>query len=53
MTLLFGHATSVVYAGHGSVKASLNLGLDAQNLGAQGIVWRFAFRAALEAKLTF
>jgi hypothetical protein len=53
MTLVFGHATSIVYENHGSIKASLNLGLDAQNLGAMGIAWRFAFRAALEAKLTF
>jgi hypothetical protein len=53
LTLVVGHSTSIVYEGHGTIKASLDLGLDAQNLGVQGIVWRFAFRAALEAKLTF
>jgi hypothetical protein len=55
LTVLLGHATSLVYPGHGSVKASLNLGMDIENpnLTGQGLVWRFAVRAALEAKLTF
>jgi hypothetical protein len=52
-TLLVGHATSLVYPGHGSVKASLNLGMDLEDLPGAGLAWRFAFRAALEAKLTF
>jgi hypothetical protein len=51
--LVLGHATSLVYPGHGSIKASLNLGMDVEDLLAAGIAWRFAFRAALEAKLTF
>jgi hypothetical protein len=42
-----------VYDEHGSIKASLNLGMDAENLGGGEIAWRLGFRAALEAKLTF
>jgi hypothetical protein len=53
LTLVFGHATTLVFEGHGTVKASVNLGMDAENLGSSGIAWRFAVRAALEAKLTF
>ena len=52
-TFLLGHATSLVYPGHGSIKASLNLGMDVEDLLAVGLAWRFAVRAALEAKLTF
>ncbi|MGO9308164.1 MAG: hypothetical protein ACLQDL_03965 [Spirochaetia bacterium] len=52
-TLLLGHATSLVYPGHGSIKATLNLGMDVENELAVGLAWRFAFRLALEAKLTF
>jgi hypothetical protein len=52
-TLLLGHSTSLVYPGHGSIKASLNLGMDVEDLLSVGIAWRFAFRAAIEAKLTF
>jgi hypothetical protein len=52
-TLVLGHSSSIVYEGHGTIKASLNLGMDAENLGGAGIAWRLAFRAALEAKLTF
>lgn len=52
-TLVLGHSSSIVYDEHGSIKASLNLGMDAENLGGAGIAWRLAFRAALEAKLTF
>ena len=52
-TLVLGHATSLVYEGHGSIKASVNCGLDAENLGEAGTAWRFAVRCALEAKLTF
>ena len=54
LTFLLGHATSLVFEGHGTIKASLDLGMDAENLGvATGIAWRLAVRAALEAKLTF
>jgi hypothetical protein len=52
-TLLLGHATSLVYPGHGSIKASLNLGMDVEDLLTVGLAWRLAVRAALEAKLTF
>ena len=52
-TLLLGHSTSLVYPGHGSIKATLNLGMDVEDLLASGLAWRFAIRAALEAKLTF
>ena len=55
LTVLFGHSTSLVYPTHGSIKASANIGVDVENPGVsgQGLVWRFAVRAALEAKLTF
>ena len=52
-TLLLGHATSLVYPRHGSIKATLNLGMDVEDEQAVGLAWRFAFRVALEAKLTF
>jgi hypothetical protein len=52
-TLLLGHATSLVYPGHGSIKATVNVGMDVEDLLSAGLAWRFAFRAALEAKLTF
>lgn len=52
-TLLLGHATSLVYPGHGAIKASLNLGMDIEDLLSVGLAWRLAFRAAIEAKLTF
>jgi hypothetical protein len=35
------------------MKASANVGLDAENLGTAGIAWRIAVRIAIEAKLTF
>ena len=53
LTITLGHATSLVFSTHGSIKAGLNLGLDAENLGASGVAWRLAVGAALEAKLTF
>jgi hypothetical protein len=53
LTLVLGHSSSIVYEGHGTIKASLNLGMDAESLGGAGIAWRLAIRAALEAKLTF
>lgn len=52
-TLLLGHSTSLVYPGHGSIKASLDFGMDVEDLLAVGLAWRFAFRASIEAKLTF
>jgi hypothetical protein len=53
LTLVLGHATTLAYEGHGTIKGSLDVGLDAENLGALGLAWRVAVRAALEAKLTF
>ena len=52
-TFLLGHSTSLVYPGHGSIKASLNIGMDVEDLLSAGLAWRFALRASLEAKLTF
>jgi hypothetical protein len=52
-TFLLGHSTSMVYPGHGAIKASLNLGMDVEDLLSTGLAWRFAFRASIEAKLTF
>ena len=51
-TLVLGHSSAIMYPDHGSIKATINLGADAENIGI-GIAWRLAFRAALEAKLTF
>lgn len=51
-TLVLGHSSSIVYDKHGTIKATVNLGMDAENIGT-GIAWRLAARAALEAKLTF
>ncbi|HET6487244.1 MAG TPA: hypothetical protein VFH83_12530, partial [Spirochaetia bacterium] len=52
-TLTLGHATSLVFPGHGTIKASLDVGADVENLLQEGVAWRLAVRAALEAKLTF
>jgi hypothetical protein len=52
-TLVLGHATTLAYEGHGTVKGSIDIGMDAEYLGALGLAWRVAIRAALEAKLTF
>jgi hypothetical protein len=52
-TLILGHSSTIVYDQHGTIKASASLGMDTENLGDTGIAWRFAVRAALEAKLTF
>ncbi len=52
-TLTLGHATSLVFPGHGTIKASLDVGADVENLLQAGLAWRLAVRAALEAKLTF
>jgi hypothetical protein len=51
--LVLGHSTSLVYPGHGSIKASVDLGMDVEDLLASGLAWRFAARASIEAKLTF
>jgi hypothetical protein len=52
-TATIGHATSLIFPEHGAVKASANFGLDAEALGVGAVAWRLAFRAGLEAKLTF
>ncbi|HEY9595544.1 MAG TPA: hypothetical protein VHE79_13785, partial [Spirochaetia bacterium] len=53
VTVVVGHATSLVFEKYGTIKASLDLGFSTEDLGATGIAYRFAVRAALEAKLTF
>jgi hypothetical protein len=52
-TFVLGHATTLVYEGHGTIKASANIGMDAENLGPAGFAWRLAVTIGLEAKLTF
>jgi hypothetical protein len=52
-TLIAGHETTLVFPAHGSLKAGASIGLDAETLGGGAIAWRFALRAALEAKVTF
>jgi hypothetical protein len=52
-TLVLGHATSLIFEKHVTVKGALSLGLDAENVGAGGWAWRFAGKISLEGKLTF
>jgi hypothetical protein len=42
-----------VFAKAGKVKASVKAGSSADNNGADGLTWRFAFSASLEATLAF
>jgi hypothetical protein len=52
LTLILGHATSLVYPDRGLIKASLKAGFDVESLS--GIrAYRFAIEAGLEAKLSF
>jgi hypothetical protein len=53
LTATLGHATSLVFPRHGSVKASATLGFDAEALGGGYFAWRVALRAGVEAKLNF
>ena len=52
-TLLFGHATSLVFPAHGSVKGSVNVGADTETALMGGLIWRLAVSFGIEAKLTF
>ena len=52
-TFLFGHATSLVFPEHGSIKGSVNVGADTETALAAGIIWRLAISFGIEAKLTF
>ena len=52
-TLLFGHATSLVFRNHGSVKGSVNVGADTETALTGGLIWRLAVSFGIEAKLTF
>jgi hypothetical protein len=52
LTLILGHATSLVYPDRGSVKASLKAGFDVESLSGTH-AYRFAIEAGLEAKLSF
>ncbi|HVO38027.1 MAG TPA: hypothetical protein VMV03_03265, partial [Spirochaetia bacterium] len=53
VTLLLGHATSLVFADHGSVRGSVNVGADTETALAGGLIWRLALSFGIEAKLTF
>ena len=52
-TLLLGHATSLVFPSHGTIKGSVNLGADTETALAGGLIWRLAISFGIEAKLTF
>jgi hypothetical protein len=53
LNIVVGHGTTLVYPEHGSLKASLSIGMDIESLTAGELAYRLAFRAGLEAKLTF
>jgi hypothetical protein len=52
LTLLLGHATTLVYPDRGSLKAGLKAGFDIERL-AGSYAFRFALDASIEAKITF
>ncbi len=52
-TFLVGHATSLVFPSHGSVKGSVNVGADTETALTGGLIWRLAVGFGIEAKLTF
>ena len=52
LTLLLGHATSLVYPDRGTLKAVLKAGFDLESI-ASSYAFRFAIEASLEAKITF
>jgi len=52
-TLLVGHATSLVFPKHGSIKGSVNVGADTETALLGGLIWRLAISFGIEAKLTF
>ncbi len=52
-TFLLGHATSLVFPSHGSIKGSVNVGADTETALVPGLIWRLAISFGIEAKLTF
>jgi hypothetical protein len=52
-TFLFGHATSLVFPAHGSIKGSVNVGADTETALTAGLIWRLAVSFGIEAKLKF
>jgi hypothetical protein len=50
---VLGHATSLVFEKHVTVKGAVSLGLDAENVGSGAWAWRIAGQISLEGKLTF
>ena len=52
-TFLLGHATSLVFPKHGSIKGSVNVGADTETALTAGLIWRLAISFGIEAKLTF
>ncbi len=52
-TFLFGHATSLVFPAHGSIKGSVNVGADTETALTGGLIWRLAIAFGIEAKLRF
>jgi hypothetical protein len=52
LTLILGHATSLVYPDRGSIKGGLKAGFDIESLSGT-YAYRFAIEASLEAKLSF
>ena len=52
LTLILGHATSLVYPDHGSIKAHLKAGFDVESLSGTH-AYRFAIEAGLAGKAVF
>ncbi|MGO9413344.1 MAG: hypothetical protein ACLQCB_21670 [Spirochaetia bacterium] len=52
-TILLGHATSLVFPEHGTIKGSVNVGADTETALTPGLIWRLAVSFGIEAKLTF
>jgi hypothetical protein len=53
VTVLAGHATSLVFPKHGSIKGTIDVGADTETALTGGLIWRLAISASIEAKLTF
>jgi hypothetical protein len=53
LTLVLGHATSLVLPGHGSVTGSLQTAFDMERLTETGMAFRVGLQAAVEAKFSF
>lgn len=53
VSLLLGHATTLLYPERGFLKASASIGVDVESLTGGSYAYRFAVKLGLEANLTF